>query len=453
MLGLKYAKLRGNPMSKANGALRITLIYAGAAALWIVFSDRAVEFLTRDPERLTELSIYKGLAFVVLTAGLLYILIRRNLLNLSASEEELRKIIEAMPEGVIVMSATQVMRVNSAAAATLGVDREELIGMSRKRYLERFQFRDSSGNPAPVDQLAMTRAFHGQIIHGVEHAFTRADGREIYLSASAAPSQFIDRRNEVSAVVMVLRDITERKHLEQMRDDFLSNAAHELKTPVAVIKTNSEMIERFYSKWPEEKKLKLLRGVDQQCEKITELIQEVLETARARSEGLKLERTRFDLVSLANDVVEKMRTLTAKHRILVSASETLLVEADAKRIEKVVINLIENAIKFSPKGGDIAVTIRKEDGQASMIVEDTGIGIEEREKPHIFERFYKSYEGSAKHIAGMGIGLNLCREIVDVHGGTMGFESQVGRGSRFFFSLPLTAAVRRKEKEGEDGSS
>ena len=159
---------------------------------------------------------------------------------------------------------------------------------------------------------------------------------------------------------------------------------------------------------------------------------------------MALVESRFDLAELAARVAEELQTTTTQHRLTVHADEPVGVHADRRRIEEILINLIENAIKYSPQGGDITVTARRApqpDGageQAVVAVSDRGIGIAPADLPHIFDRFYQAAGGRLhKGVRGLGLGLYIAREIVELHGGAMWVESAEGQGSSFYLTLPI----------------
>ena len=232
----------------------------------------------------------------------------------------------------------------------------------------------------------------------------------------------------------------------RVRDEFLSTAAHELKTPVAIVKGYAQMLRRRPREGLSERDARALRTLDVQCDKLVGLVQDFLDVSRAQDSGLDFRRERADLADVVAAAVEQMQATTSAHRLTLSTRQRASVEMDRGRIEQVLVNVLGNAIKYSPLGGDIDVwmTLNGRDGSASEVevaVRDHGIGIPTERQGGLFERFYRAHAGTSHDYGGMGIGLHLSRTIVMQHGGRMWFESAEGSGSTFSFSLPLAEGM------------
>jgi signal transduction histidine kinase len=223
----------------------------------------------------------------------------------------------------------------------------------------------------------------------------------------------------------------------RVRDEFLSTAAHELKTPISVIKGYVELLRRRLAAGRPLHETQVLEVLERQCNRLTRLIQDFLDVARAEYGQLELRSERCDLAALVRAVVERLQATTSAHclELCVIASAPVVVDRD--RIEQVVENLLSNAIKYSPGGGHIWVTVDVLAGEAVVSVRDEGVGIPSDRQARLFERFYRAHAGTPHDYGGMGIGLHLSREIVVRHGGRMGFSSIEGEGSTFSFSVPV----------------
>lgn len=258
----------------------------------------------------------------------------------------------------------------------------------------------------------------------------------------------------------------ERRHAhQQARDDFTAVVSHELKTPVAVIRAYTEVLLRRAEKDGSDRAMiDVLSRIEEQAARMLAMIEQLLDLQRIEGGVLPIERSRFDLADLARRVAEELQVTTARHSLSVAADGPIVVLADRRRIEEVLHNLVDNAIKYSPPGGPIAVRVYRADAkalprvegkgelgtpgqqegatatpapQAVVEVTDQGIGIPGRDQRHIFERFYQAAGTPYKGRVGLGLGLYISRELVARHGGQIWVESQVGVGSRFFFTLPL----------------
>lgn len=225
----------------------------------------------------------------------------------------------------------------------------------------------------------------------------------------------------------------------QVRDEFLSVAAHELKTPLTGLRANAQMIVWKLRKDGVETPAWLnnaLRIIDQQSDRLARLIEQVLDLSRLDQEKLVMARKPTDLTTMTEQLVESFSARAMWHQITLTAEPHLLADINPDGIERVLSNLIENAIKYSPNGGQIDVELRSTAAeQARFSVRDHGIGIPIERRSAIFERFYRAH--AEDHRSGLGLGLYICRQIVTLHGGTITVEFPPDGGTRFVVSLPL----------------
>jgi signal transduction histidine kinase len=227
----------------------------------------------------------------------------------------------------------------------------------------------------------------------------------------------------------------------RVRDEFLSTAAHELKTPVTIAKGYAQLLRRRPPAGLAPREAHALVVLDGQCDRLNRLVQDFLDVSLARGGHLDLHRAPCDLGELVAAVVERVQATTTAHRLrLLRLPERpavrVEVDVDRERIEQVLVNLLGNAIKFSPDGGDIEVRMGVRAREAVVAVRDEGVGVPRDRQARLFEQFYRAHAGTPHDYGGMGIGLHLSREIVTRHGGQMWFASDEGRGSTFSFSLP-----------------
>ena len=232
-----------------------------------------------------------------------------------------------------------------------------------------------------------------------------------------------------------------------LRDDFLSIASHELRTPVAVLLGNTQLLERVLSSRVRQDThvRQSFAAIQRQLTRIQALIATMLDVSRIERGHLKIEHDTIDLVALVQAVVDEVRTTTQPHPIeLVVPTDPPLdvfVDGDTLRLEQVMFNLLQNAIKYSPDGGPIQVEMKRTDNWASVVVTDHGLGIAAEALPHLFERFYRAPEVRSEHISGLGIGLYIVREIVTLHGGDVSVASEQGARTTLTVRLPLAASV------------
>lgn len=225
----------------------------------------------------------------------------------------------------------------------------------------------------------------------------------------------------------------------QARDAFLSVAAHELKTPATLILAHAELLQRRAERegTSSERDLRSLRMLGSQTHRLDRLIQAVLDVSRLQGGSLVLDRRSLDLVELARHVVEEFTVMVSDHQLLfVAPSDPQIVEGDSLRLEQVLQNLVQNAIKYSPTGSTIRVQVERRDAEVALTIRDQGIGVPEAIIPELFRPFYRA-KNVDPGIAGLGIGLYVVKELVTLHGGSIQVESSEGQGSTFTVLLPI----------------
>ncbi|NTV63371.1 MAG: PAS domain-containing protein [Oscillochloris sp.] len=318
-----------------------------------------------------------------------------------------------------------------------------------------------AGREIEPHELPVQQAARGIEIRDFEEELIFDDGTRLTLLGNATPLR--DEHGQVRGAVAAFLDITERKLAEQerarlyaaeqharaeaeaalkIRDTFFSMAAHELKAPLTALLGQVQLIERRSAhnktSW-DERDQRALRAVGTHATRLNKLIDAMLDLTRIERGYLSLDRAPLDLVALTRQVFDEIQPIYPKHHFMWYGSDTpLLISGDVLRLEQVVYNLIENAVKYSPQGGQVVVTIAPyADTSLRITVCDQGIGIARSDLPYLFERFYRAEDACRRHIAGMGIGLYVVHEIVTLHGGTVSVESAEGEGSCFAVTLPL----------------
>jgi signal transduction histidine kinase len=226
----------------------------------------------------------------------------------------------------------------------------------------------------------------------------------------------------------------------RVRDQFLSIAAHELKTPLTSLLGNAQLIQRRLAregKGLDERNQRLLRVIEEQATRLHKLIEAMLDISRIQSGQLSIESVAMDLGTLTQRVVENIRPILERHTIeIIRPDMPLLINGDELRLEQVLHNVIQNAVKYSPAGGVVTVRVEPQDDRACVTVTDQGIGIPKMALPHLFQRFYRAENVDTRHISGLGVGLYVVKEIVKLHGGEIAVTSTEGVGSSFTISLP-----------------
>ncbi len=255
----------------------------------------------------------------------------------------------------------------------------------------------------------------------------------------AVASAVMGRGQSARAVVTVLRDVTAQKELERMKSNFISVVSHELKTPLHSIKGFVEIIRMGKAGPITDLQADFLTTVKEQTQVLQRMIDDLLVFSRLETGQLKLHVEEISLAAIAANVVQKLtplaeeKSITLENRLPESFPE---VEGDYMRLEQVLTNLVENAIKFTPAGGQVIVDGQDLGERVRVWVQDTGIGIPKSEQERIFDRFYQVDASERRAHRGTGLGLTICKHIVERHHGHIWVESEVGQGSTFFVELP-----------------
>jgi PAS domain S-box-containing protein len=354
-----------------------------------------------------------------------------------AHAAELEAVIAGMAEGVVVTAADGGIRLMNAAARRILGDTATASPRAWE-LLATLSFRDLTGEPVP-DAAARALWQTDRPLVGREFLVRAPDGtdRAVRMSLAPLPATTPDG----AGVVAVVEDITERRALDEAREEFLAQASHELRTPLTSMIGYLQMVERRLARNPDAARLvaEPLRGAAGQARRLRALVGDLLDASRIRQGRLELQREPVDLAGLARAVMDDLRDRGAEGRHTLHLDvppAPVLGEWDAERLRQVLVNLVDNAVKYSPAGGRVWVTVEDRGGEAVVQVRDEGIGIPERELPKLFRPFGRAAHPAARNIPGFGLGLYICRDIVERHGGAITVASRPGHGTTFTVTLP-----------------
>ncbi|HTN51723.1 MAG TPA: ATP-binding protein [Anaeromyxobacter sp.] len=438
----------GSPATRSDGSAsrrrrlgwtrgRVVAAYALVGALWITFSDRALVLLVRDPGLRERLQTTKGFFFVAVTSLLLLGLIRRLERGLRTLGAEVRATVDGVADAVLLVEGegreARVVGANRAAVELFGAPREALLG-PLEAWGRRVALRYLDGSAVPVERSASVRVLGGEKVAAYD-GMVRRDGEDVYVSITSAPVLHPGPR---ALAVTVIRDVSASRRLDEMRDEFLAIAAHELKTPLAVIRAYAQLLQR---RVPAE--TQALTVIQRQVDRLNRLVQQLLDTSRLRLEAPGAAPARFDLGELVRAQVERAQAEAPGHVLSVDGERAAVVVADRPGIARVLASLLDNAVRFSPAGGEVQTRVDVRQGEAVVSVADRGVGIAPERQGRVFERYYRAHAGTGEDYGGLGLGLDLSQAIVSRHGGRMWFESAPGVGSTFHFSLPLAGGAER----------
>jgi signal transduction histidine kinase len=373
----------------------------------------------------------------------------------------LQLLIDELPSGVFLVAGgdARLVLANRSAQEVLG--HEWVVGQPLAGYLAEsgVAFAGTNGQPLPTEELASMRALRlGTAVRHSLEVLRRANGTTlpVLVNAVALDPQLIrnlplgDGRVGASSgpvALVVFQDVTALKEAEHLKDEFIAVAAHELKTPMASVKGYADMLLRR-SVGEEDLKLadwqvEALETIDQATNRLVELTDDLLDVARLQSDHLQLRTEPHDLIALTRRVMKRFQIISGRHSLSLSAQEEFVVACiDVRRTEQIIGNLLSNAIKYSPQGGSVSISIQQDDeaGTATVSIADQGIGIPEDQQALLFNRFARAENARELGITGTGLGLYLCRELVERQGGRIWFTSKPGEGSTFSLSLPLAAS-------------
>lgn len=237
-------------------------------------------------------------------------------------------------------------------------------------------------------------------------------------------------------ILLAIEDITERKAIQQRKDDFLSIASHELKTPLTTIVGYMQMMNRLMPDNASEKFVSVVKKTEKHVERLNQLLGELLDVSRIQTGNIELHKEEFDFDRMVRETIEGIQTATPDRKIVINGSANTSFYGDESHLVQVITNLLSNAIKYSPRSSVVEVQVSLISDFIKLSVVDQGMGINSDELKKIFERFYRVGEVQ-QHYPGMGIGLYICQQIISNHGGTIWVDSEKSKGSVFSITLPL----------------
>jgi two-component system, sensor histidine kinase and response regulator len=300
---------------------------------------------------------------------------------------------------------------------------------STKEFLRLIHPDDRGKVQADLDKAIKTG------IYDTEYRAVWPGGNIAYIAARG--KVYYDKSKKPVKMVAVCWDITELKNLDQRKDDFITIAGHELRTPVSAIKIMNQILQEMLADNP--RALKYLKKIENQSQIQSTLINDLLSVSKIQTGKLEINKRQFNLQNLTRETVEDMQETTKEHKIIFKTNTNTGIEifTDEERVRQVLVNFCSNAIKFSPDEKKIIVEIKTNQKEAVVSVSDFGIGIPKTNHSKIFDRFYRVYGSGNKSYPGLGMGLYISYQIIKLLGGKMWFESAPGKGSTFYFSLPF----------------
>ena len=355
---------------------------------------------------------------------------RHELYTLKSADKTYRIFIERMCEGAVTLNRENVvLYCNSSFADFVHVNLENVIGV-------RF------------DTL-VPEAYRAQVNKLIETAWVLEESKgEVELSNGTRPLPVllsinmmeIDNESALSIIVTDLslqKEAQAQKKAMEQKDEFISIASHELKTPVTSVKGYVQLLKHNFDKLEDKHAVALLNKADIQLNKLTNLINELLDVRKMENGQLQYQSEIFDLDELVKEIIEETEQVFPDHHFVFEKCEPCRIFGDRNKIGQVVTNLLENAGKYSPAQSTIVITAKLDGNKVTVMVRDHGIGIPENQQDKIFERFYRVNGEQENTYSGLGLGLYISAEIIRRHDGEIGVESELNQGSTFYFNMPV----------------
>jgi two-component system phosphate regulon sensor histidine kinase PhoR len=355
-----------------------------------------------------------------------------------------KSMFDALGEGIVVVDPSgHFAALNDVAAAFLGVDADPA-GLAAQE-ISSFALRDATtGRPLDDDQTPSRRALRGEDVQ-MELVYKNArTGEERTADVKARP---VRSDGEIVAAVVTMHDLTELREMEREKEQFLSIVSHELRTPLTPLKALAQLLISRLRRSRErgqpmdmESLERNLASIERQVDRMNGLVTDLLSVSRAGRGKLEMDRAPFDLAVSVRDTVDRYVQATreeGRHRFVVDTPPQLMLTADQSRVEQMLMNLIGNAVKYSPRGGEVQIRLHRLDGSAEIVITDEGIGITSDDIDRLGAPFTRG-TGKAASFAGMGIGLHVAKLMAQAHGGTIRLESEgEDRGTTVRVQLPV----------------
>ncbi len=363
-------------------------------------------------------------------------------LHLATRQREL--ILEAVGDGIFGIDLDgKVTFINEAGAKALGCAPEELVGRDAHELIHHSH---ADGTPYSRSTSPILQALRRcEPIRMRDEVFWRKDGTAIPVEYSANP---IVDDDSVNGMVVAFQDVSDRKRLESMKDEFISTVSHELRTPLTSLRASLGLIHSGALDKRPEKQRQMVEIAIGNCDRLIRLVNDILDFDRGEKGRLPLNREVVDCEILLRRAADVAHNAVTQARIdFRLEANAPPVFADEERVMQVLNELVGNAIKFSPEGTTIRLGAQAVSGvvpgtnEVCFMVEDQGRGIAPEKLERIFDRFQQGDASDSRALGGTGLGLALCRSIVEQHGGRIWAESELGRGSKFLFTLPAATGA------------
>lgn len=351
-----------------------------------------------------------------------------------------KAVLNSLPEAVFLFEAPggRLALVNEAGRALVG---EALAGATTLAELGAgLCIARADGALCPADELPMALSLErGETCVGFEMWVNRPDGRQIPVRINSAPLR--DNGGHITGAIAVLEDITPLKDAERLRDAFIASVSHEFRSPLTIIKGYATTLARGSVPWESPERAEYLETISQEADRLSRLVGDLLDLSAMRAGAFKIEWEQCDVLSLAVGTVGRLREALGRRRVTLDIPSDLpMAPADSARIEQVLRNLLLNAVAYSPPPGEITIRATTTAPEIAVSIADRGVGIPPQALERIFDPFYRVEGAPRTPSSHAGLGLAICRGIVEAHGGHIWAENAAQGGAVVTFTLPRSQA-------------
>jgi two-component system phosphate regulon sensor histidine kinase PhoR len=447
VIGFVRASISLEAVTQQLGQTRavVVMVAAGAAVLALLIGFYVARRVTRPISRMTDIAraIAGGdydqrihtqrideIGSLAEALNTMTVQLRYQFETITSDRNKMAAILSGMVEGVIAIDREErIVHINVAAERILCVPGDKCVG---KRVWEATRVREVSE--------ALNGAMNDEQLT-IGEARIAAPQQEQVIQLIATPLR--DANDELAGALVVLHDVSELRQLETVRRDFIANISHELKTPLAAIRGLVETLIDDKQMEPDTHD-RFLEKVRTQSTRLTTLVSDLLTISRLESDDATKDFQPLDLREPLSESLRALKSVSDSKRLTLSHSmpdEPVGIVGDAEALRELVDNLVGNAIKYTPSGGQVQVTLNRENSWAVLEVEDNGIGITPSDQSRVFERFYRVDKARSRELGGTGLGLSIVKHVALSHGGNVSLRSALGEGSHFKVQIPLIKAT------------
>jgi PAS domain S-box-containing protein len=377
--------------------------------------------------------------------------VQANERTISEQQAEAEALFTSIGDGAIATDEFgRITRVNPVALRILGYEENDLIG---EWFPKKIVAVDDDGNPVNLIDRPITRAFLTGRTIAEKAIYKLKDGRTIPISLTVSPILLNDTP---LGAIEVFRDITLEQEVDRMKSEFISLASHQLRTPLSAIKTYTHMLADGYMGEVNDTQRKSLKTIISATNRMNELISTLLNITRMETGTIAISPKVLEVDKVADEVIKELSLMAADKEVALKLKNvgpaTKTVKTDSLILKEVITNLASNAIKYTPEGGSITVSIKARTSDILVSVTDTGWGIPAAAQEQIFSKFFRAQNIVKRETTGTGLGLYLVKGLLDALGGKIWFKSAEGQGTTFYFTLPKPTVRSKKagKKPGDD---